>query len=58
MLIEEEVEVSFAVLSVLLIMLVLKMRLYSNAIDLSGEDLSIIQILCLFMCSFVCEKLR
>ena len=58
MLIEEEVEVSFAVLSVLLIMLVLKMRLYSNAIDLSGKDLSIIQILCLFMCSFVCEKLR
>lgn len=40
-LIEGEVGISFAVLSALLTMLVLKMRLYSSAVDLSGKDLRI-----------------
>lgn len=55
LLLEGKVEISFALLSVLLITLVLNIRIYSNAIDLLGNDLSIMQMLCLFMCNCVCE---
>lgn len=58
LLLEGKVEIPFALLPVLLVTLGLNIRIYSNAIDLLGNDLSIMQILCLFMCSCACENAR
>lgn len=58
LLLEGKVEIPFALLSVLLVTLVLNLRIYSNAIDLVGYDLSLMQMLCLFMCNCVCENAR
>lgn len=58
LLLEGKVEISFALLSILLVALVLNLRIYSNAIYLLGNDLNIMQMLCLFMCNCVCENDR